>query len=486
MHRDIGNGDADDHTIGGDEHDLVVGQHGEGSDDLTAVGLHLHGGNTLTAAVLGVERIKRRALAGTLAGHQQQFVIGSSDRAGHDGVALFELDAANSGSDPAHLSDLVRMEAHEASVLGHQVHVELAVDGHDAHQLVFVSHFDGTQAVLADVAIGAKRRLLHHTVAGHKQQVAHRLVIASIDHRHDRLVLVQLEQVHNRRAARGSTLHRNLVRAQLEHAPEVGEEQHVGMGGGVHHNLDQVALFELGSLDANATTALGAELIGGRRLDIATVGQREDELFVVDEVFDVELARIDRELGAALVGVLVADLGEFLGHDLAHADLIAQNFFQVGNGGGQIVEFGLQVGVPQSSEPAERHIENVGGLNFRELERCHLKPVAGRGTVFRVANQGDDFIDQVDRSQQAFDDVSASLGLIESELRSTSDDVGLVVDIGVEHLQQVQRARHAVVERHHVHAERRLQWRELEEIVQHHLGNRISSQLEHQAGLAFG
>ncbi len=61
------------------------------------------------------------------------------------------------------------------------------------------------------------------------------------------------------------------------------------------------------------------------------------------------------------------------------------------------------------------------------------------------------------------------------------DDVALVADVGLQHLPQRQRARHAVDQRHHVDAERRLHVGVLEQLVQHDLRQHVALELDHQA-----
>ena len=78
---------------------------------------------------------------------------------------------------------------------------------------------------------------------------------------------------------------------------------------------------------------------------------------------------------------------------------------------------------------------------------------ARRVGVLRRADDLDDLVEVVERDQQAQDDVVALLGLAQVEPRAPRDDVDLVIDVVAHHLGQVQRARDAVDERQHDHAE---------------------------------
>ena len=59
--------------------------------------------------------------------------------------------------------------------------------------------------------------------------------------------------------------------------------------------------------------------------------------------------------------------------------------------------------------------------------------------------------------------------------------IDLMRDVGLERADQVERARNAVDERHHVHAKTGLQRRELEEVVQHDIGIRVALQRNDEA-----
>ena len=76
------------------------------------------------------------------------------------------------------------------------------------------------------------------------------------------------------------------------------------------------------------------------------------------------------------------------------------------------------------------------------------------------------------------------LGPIELELRAAGDDLLLVVEVVDEHLPQRERPRDAVDQRDHVHPERALQRRVLEELVQDDLGDGVALELDRDAGAA--
>ena len=73
-------------------------------------------------------------------------------------------------------------------------------------------------------------------------------------------------------------------------------------------------------------------------------------------------------------------------------------------------------------------------------------------------------------------------GLVQAELAAPGDDLDLVLDVGRQRLHEVERAGHAVDQRHHVDGEARLQLRVLEQVVEHHVGVGVALELDDEAG----
>ena len=82
------------------------------------------------------------------------------------------------------------------------------------------------------------------------------------------------------------------------------------------------------------------------------------------------------------------------------------------------------------------------GLHFGEFKRvCHQR-VTGRAAVRAGADSGDDLVDQIKAADQAFNDVQAFLGCIETRLRTPGDDLDLMVNVGDECFSQIEGAGH--------------------------------------------
>ena len=146
----------------------------------------------------------------------------------------------------------------------------------------------------------------------------------------------------------------------------------------------------------------------------------------------------------------------------------------------------LEVDAGEAGELAELHGEDVLGLQLAELEGLAGERDPGRGAVVAGADGGDDLVDDVDGLEATLADVEVLGGLGEAVLGATADDLDLVVDVGLERLDQVERAGDAVDERHGVDREVRLQLGVLVEVVEHHQAGGVLLQPDDQAGLALG
>ncbi len=139
----------------------------------------------------------------------------------------------------------------------------------------------------------------------------------------------------------------------------------------------------------------------------------------------------------------------------------------------------LELGLRELREPAQRHVQDVVGLDLGELELRHEALPGGLGVLGRP-DDGDDLVQVVERDQQPEHDVVAILGLAQQVPRAPADHVHLVIDVVADHLRQVQRPRDAVDEREHDGAERFLQLRRLVELVQQHLRVGGALALDHE------
>ena len=248
--------------------------------------------------------------------------------------------------------------------------------------------------------------------------------------------------------------------------------------------LDVVLVLHVHPGDADAAALLLA--VGGqrKRLDVARVRDRDDHLLVGDQVLDVDLVLGVRDLGPAVVAVGVLDLEQLLADQAHHLGLVAEDVAQVLDALDDLVVLGLDLVGLQGGQALETEVEDRLRLEARQLEALD-QPVARRVRVARAADQLDHLVDVRDRDQQALEDVEPRLALAELVLRAAHDHVALVVDVVADDRQQAERARHAVDQGDHVHAEGRLQLSVLVELVEDDLRVLVALELDHEpdAGL---
>ena len=107
-----------------------------------------------------------------------------------------------------------------------------------------------------------------------------------------------------------------------------------------------------------------------------------------------------------------------------------------------------------------------------------MRPGARRVDVVGGADERDDLVEVVERLEVALEDVRARFLLAELVLRAARDDLALEVEVVRDELEQRERARHAVDKPDGVVAERRLERRVLEELVERDLRNGVALELD--------
>ena len=91
-------------------------------------------------------------------------------------------------------------------------------------------------------------------------------------------------------------------------------------------------------------------------------------------------------LGAVLAGyhlwcgMLLRDFRELVANQRAQLLGIFQDLGELGDGRLQLAPLGLELDAAESSEPAQRHLEDVIGLDLRQVEHVH-EPGAGLSRV---------------------------------------------------------------------------------------------------------
>ncbi|EKE17239.1 MAG: hypothetical protein ACD_10C00550G0001 [uncultured bacterium] len=233
-----------------------------------------------------------------------------------------------------------------------------------------------------------------------------------------------------------------------------------------------------------------------------------------DEIFNAEFLGVQNDLGPALVAELVANHRQFADDDFGNAFRLGENVEQVENlrhhvlvladdlvllEAGQALqaqlENGLRLGIGQTialfgeTELGRQAIRarGIGScphqhfLDHRAAPLALHQPALGIGRCRCRLDQRDDFIDIGQRNRETFEDMAAFTRLAQLEHSAPRHYFTAMRQEAFKHLLQVEQARLAVDQRHHVHAEGVLQLRLLVQIIENDFGHLATLQLDDHA-----
>ncbi len=258
------------------------------------------------------------------------------------------------------------------------------------------------------------------------------------------------------------------------------------MRGGLDEVGHRVFVLETSAGHSPAASTLGAEFLSRDRLHVSRGRHGEDQIVVVDEIFDVELAGIYLEARVPGLGELFADGRYFVGDHATQFLVVTENRLEFGNHSTLVGGLALQRLSTQPGESHQLHFKNVVGLNLGKLKRRSHQGRASHGAIGAGSNRSDDLVDQIERLDQAFQNVKPLLGLVETVLRTPGENLYLVFDVSHEGVAQRESARHTFDESDHVYGETRLQGRVFPELVEHDLGIGIALEGDDKASVVTG
>ena len=180
--------------------------------------------------------------------------------------------------------------------------------------------------------------------------------------------------------------------------------------------------------------------VGGNRgaLDVPRVADRNRHVFLGDQIFDADVARLALDdLRASIVPVRVADRFQLVHDDLHQQALAGQDGAQALDRLQQLGELVEDLLPLEAGQPLQLHVEDRLRLNLREAELGH-QPVARLAGRLRPANERDDRVQLIERDLEPFEDVIARLGLLQLEFGPAPDDLAAELDEAFDQLQQIQ------------------------------------------------
>ena len=247
--------------------------------------------------------------------------------------------------------------------------------------------------------------------------------------------------------------------------------------------FDEVGFLRAHARHADAATLLAAIGVERHALDVVVVCKRDDDIFLRDEVFDVDLGGVDRDLRAPLVAVLLAHGKKLVLDDFVDLSLVGENGFEPVDHLQDLLVLFLNLLAFQTRQTLQTKVEDRLRLLLAELETFH-QALTRDVRRAALADRRDDGVEVIERYGQAFEDMSARLGFRQFVLRAPRDDILLVLDVVVQHLFQREHARTAVDEREHDDAEAVLQLRVLVELVQDDVSVRVAAHVDDDAHAA--
>ena len=124
---------------------------------------------------------------------------------------------------------------------------------------------------------------------------------------------------------------RNFIDFKPVHTAGVGKDEYVSMGRGDEQMLDKILVARLHAGTALAAAALHTVCRNRRPFHVSTVADRDRDLLVRDQIFQVDFGGFVFDFGPALIAVLFLDFFQFL-HDHATQFLFrAENGFVLGD-----------------------------------------------------------------------------------------------------------------------------------------------------------
>ena len=279
-------------------------------------------------------------------------------------------------------------------------------------------------------------------------------------------------------------------------------------------HVDEVLVLDRGRHLAPAATPLRLVVADRLRLCVTRVRKRDHHVLPLDQVLDRDVFLVGDDFRTPRVGIGILDLVQLRPNDLQQPFRASKDVPQVADQDEQVgklrddlvlfepgqavqaqVEDGLGLHVrqpvlPARKAPLARHVVRAGRDLARALQHGRHDagaPAAGDQRRLGLGRRRgrldgrDDLVDVGQGDCQAFQDVGAVAGLAQVVEGPARDDLAAMPQKGVQHFLQRQQLGLAVHQRHHVHAEHRLERRQLVELVEDDLGVLVALQLDDDA-----
>ena len=179
------------------------------------------------------------------------------------------------------------------------------------------------------------------------------------------------------------------------------EEQHVAMGRCDEKMLHEVVFFEVHSLHALAAALLLA--IGGYRnaLDVAGLGHRHGNLFIGDQILDVDVLGFAAKRRTARRIEATFNLEQLFLDHLAHEAFVRKDALVIRDLLFEFRQLVFELMAFQPGQTAKTHLEDRRGLRLGKVE-AFLQTLGCFAVGLGTSDDLDDFIDVIKGNEQAF------------------------------------------------------------------------------------
>ena len=247
--------------------------------------------------------------------------------------------------------------------------------------------------------------------------------------------------------------------------------------------LDEIAVFGLHTLATLAAATLRTVERQRRPFDVAAAGDGDHHVFVGDHVLDGDVAFVFDDFRAATVAVKGLDLDQLVFDHFEQQGVRREDGPHPFDEGHDFAVFLEQLFAFEPGEALEAHVEDGLGLQIGETELADESAFGFFGGA-AGADGVDDFVDDVEGLEQAFEDVGAGFGFFEVETHPPDHHRFAVIEEVDQHLLEVQHLRLVVDDRQRVDAEGDLELGLLVERVEQDLGDFAPFELDHHADAA--
>ena len=469
---DLAHPGSDQHPTGGDQHDFIfIGDEARRHD--LAVAFAGSDGDDALGATTGVTEVgEHGSLAVTvLSGHQHGLLMVVGDEQRQHLLPFAELHATHTTRCTAHAAHVFLVEPHGFSSIGNQHDVLRSIGDLGADQVVALIKRYRDDPGLARIGEVGQRRFLHCALRGAHEDEAVFDELLDRENGVDLLTLLEREHVDDGLAATAARALRHFVDLEPIDATAVREAQDVVVRIGDKEVIDKIVILDRRGLLAAPATPLRA-VVGQRLgLDVAAMRERHHHVLRRDEVLDAQILGVEFDLRTTLVAELGANGFEFLADDLADPFRSGEDVHQVGNLLQQLGEVGDDLVALKAGQALQAQFEDRLRLRLgeqvaitrqailhaqpfrtRRIERCALQHLGHRGRSPQLAHQptprigrrrrgfdqGDDFVDIVERHRQTFLNVRPLARLAQFVHRAPGNDLAPVREEALEHLLQVE------------------------------------------------